>query len=482
MICAAAYVRVSTDDQTEYSPAVQLEDILDFAAKNGYYVPQEFIFSDEGISGRTAEKRPGFQAMIRAARKKSNHIQAILVHKYDRFSRNKDDAVLYKALLKKDGVKVVSIKEPIPNDDKFAVIYESMLEAMAEYYSLNLSEEVKKTMRKKAENGDYQSRAPFGYRNKGKTLEIYEPEAKIVRYAFESYASGTPMFSIARELNQLGYKTIRGNEWEMRTVRYMLHNVTYNGYARWTERGKTDWGYEKNPEIIAKGSWKPIIDDDLWSTVQKRLQKQKRHNTPHKRPETEGLHWLSGKIKCSNCGRSLVISHRNKRGGFEMQCGGYNHGQCHVSHSVSSLRLIPAIMDTLKQISQSTEMQSGNYVIQTSTNNDAAINAIKEMIKKSNQKIAKAKEAYLAEIDTLEEYKQTKKTVEKEIAELEKRLNELEQQGTFNPESFSEKLKTVIDTLNGDYSMSDKKKAFSEVVEKVIFNKAADTIKLFLID
>ena len=159
---AMAYVRVSTDEQTEYSPSAQLSDIMDYAAKNNIFIPKDFIFIDEGISGKTAEKRPAFQKMIKLARKKTNNVSLIIVHKFDRFSRKKDDQVLYKALLKKDGVKVISVKEPIPEDDKFAVIYESMLEAMAEYYSLNLAEEVKKTMVKKAENGEYQSVAPFG--------------------------------------------------------------------------------------------------------------------------------------------------------------------------------------------------------------------------------------------------------------------------------------------------------------------------------
>ena len=86
---------------------------------------------------------------IRLARQKNSRLQVILVHKYDRFARSREDAVLYKSLLKKNGVKVISIKEPVPEDDKFAVIYESMLEAMAEYYSLNLAEEVHKTMQKR---------------------------------------------------------------------------------------------------------------------------------------------------------------------------------------------------------------------------------------------------------------------------------------------------------------------------------------------
>ena len=185
MSIAAAYIRVSTDEQTDYSPSAQLADIREYARANGYLIPDEFIFLDEGISGKRADKRPAFQNMIRQARKKSNRIEVILVHKFDRFARNKEDSVLYKALLKKDGVRVISVREPIPQDDKFAVIYESMLEAMAEYYSLNLAEEVNKTMLKKAQMGEWQATAPFGYRSENKSLAIVPEEAKMVRYIFE---------------------------------------------------------------------------------------------------------------------------------------------------------------------------------------------------------------------------------------------------------------------------------------------------------
>ena len=85
---AAAYIRVSTEEQTTYSPAAQLEEIKEFARKNEYCIPEEWIFIDEGISGRKAENRPAFQRMIRLARQKNSRLQVILVHKYDRFARS----------------------------------------------------------------------------------------------------------------------------------------------------------------------------------------------------------------------------------------------------------------------------------------------------------------------------------------------------------------------------------------------------------
>lgn len=141
---AALYIRVSTEDQAEYSPTAQRKALLDYAGRNDMVVDQEHIYIDEGFSGRTARKRPAFMRMISDAKSKPKPFDVILVHKFDRFARNREDSVVYKSLLRsKCGIKVISITEQL-EDDKFSIILESMLEAMAEYYSINLSEEVKK--------------------------------------------------------------------------------------------------------------------------------------------------------------------------------------------------------------------------------------------------------------------------------------------------------------------------------------------------
>ncbi|HCA54337.1 MAG TPA: recombinase family protein, partial [Ruminococcaceae bacterium] len=91
MKTAAAYIRVSTDDQTEYSPASQLEKIRAYAAHNGYNLPAEYIFVDEGISGRHTAKRAAFNRMIAAARQSPKPFDAILVWKFSRFARSRED-------------------------------------------------------------------------------------------------------------------------------------------------------------------------------------------------------------------------------------------------------------------------------------------------------------------------------------------------------------------------------------------------------
>ena len=119
---AAAYIRVSTEDQTEYSPDAQRKAIEKYAKENDMLLLQENIYIDEGISGRKAEKRQAFMQMISDAKQKNRAFDVILVHKFDRFARNKEDSVVYKAMLRKQcNVKVISITESI-EDDKFNII------------------------------------------------------------------------------------------------------------------------------------------------------------------------------------------------------------------------------------------------------------------------------------------------------------------------------------------------------------------------
>jgi DNA invertase Pin-like site-specific DNA recombinase len=101
MKIGAAYIRVSTDDQLEYSPDSQIKLIQQFAKKNDIIVPEEFIFIDEGISGKTAEKRPDFNRMIAIAKQKENSFDVILVWKFSRFARNQEESIVYKKCLKR---------------------------------------------------------------------------------------------------------------------------------------------------------------------------------------------------------------------------------------------------------------------------------------------------------------------------------------------------------------------------------------------
>ena len=121
MKTAAAYIRVSTEDQTEYSPASQLEKICEYAKRNDYIIPDEYIYVDEGISGRHTQKRTGFNSMISTAKQKPKPFDAILLWKFSRFARNREDSIVYKSMLRKQcGIDVISVSENI-GDNKMSV-------------------------------------------------------------------------------------------------------------------------------------------------------------------------------------------------------------------------------------------------------------------------------------------------------------------------------------------------------------------------
>ena len=130
---AAAYVRVSDERQDEYSPDSQLKKIRDYAKANGYILPDEYVFYDDGISGRTAEKRDQFRNLIGLAKEKDHPIDVILVWKFSRFARNQEQSIVYKSALQKIGVDVISVSEPLP-EGPFGSLIERIIEWMDEFY------------------------------------------------------------------------------------------------------------------------------------------------------------------------------------------------------------------------------------------------------------------------------------------------------------------------------------------------------------
>ena len=106
---AAAYIRVSDDRQDEYSPYSQLKLIRQYAKNNDYIVPDEYVFYDDGISGRSVKKRKAFNSMIGYAKSKEHPFDAILVWKFSRFARNQEESIVYKSMLRKINVAVISV-------------------------------------------------------------------------------------------------------------------------------------------------------------------------------------------------------------------------------------------------------------------------------------------------------------------------------------------------------------------------------------
>lgn len=475
MKIAAAYIRVSTDDQIEYSPDSQLRAIQNYAEKNGYYLPEQYIFMDEGISGRTVGKREGFKQMIALAKSTPKPFEAILVWKYSRFARNREDSVVYKSMLRKQcGIDVVSISEST-GDDKMSILFEAMIEAMDEYYSINLSEEVKRGMTEKAKRGGVLSVAPFGYKVVNGEYAIVDSEAMVIKEAFSDYLAGSGFLTIAKKFNAMGVKTHKGNPIENRTIEYWLHNPTYIGKTRWNPTGRTSRDYNNKNIIISDGTHKPIIDDDLWSAVQQKLREDKAKYKSHMRKPQKGMsYWLNGVLRCGKCGCTLA----NYGGSY--QCGNRGKGLCSGNGSISLRVISKIVVDKLEEI-----LDSDNICVKFASSSTAkeepgtsnTLRLLQVKLEEANRKFVRVKEAYENGIDTIEEYKENKQKITKEISDLKNLIEEEENQKqgessenqNQDTTKLKEEIKKVSDILKSDdVSIEEKNGVLKSIIKEIV--------------
>lgn len=471
----ACYIRVSTNDQTEFSPDAQLKAIRNYAKNNDILLDNDFIFVDEGISGRKADKRPAFQEMIKIAKSKPKKFDVILVHKFDRFARSREDSVVYKSLLKKEcNIKVVSITESI-EDDKFSVILEAMLEAMAEYYSLNLSDEVKKGMTEKASRGQYQSSPPFGYKMEKGILTIIEDEANIIKLIFEKFSNKEMnKLQIAKYINDLGYRTHRGNKFENRTIQYILENPVYIGYARWTPTGRLKRGQKTDDTIITKSEHQPIISEQLFAQANELIEKSKKINKKHFRSDTSHLHWLNGLIRCKFCGCTIV---RNTKDFY--QCNGYTKGKCNKSQLIKIGTIEKAILEQIQK--EFTSNININVKFGLNKKNTDETYILLSELEKLKEKERRIKEAYMNGIDTLEEYKENKTYLETQKEMLNSQLKKMNDKKQIkNQENIiKEQLKTVYNILIDEkIDMSRKYEVSHMIIDKIDFARDDNVLEL----
>lgn len=411
---AAAYIRVSTDDQIEYSPDSQKKAIVDYAQKHGYIVPETFIYMDEGISGRNT-KRPEFQRMIGAAKQKPRLFEAILVWKFSRFARNREDSIVYKSMLRKQcGIDVISISEQL-GEDKTSILIEALLEAMDEYYSINLAEEVVRGMSEKARRGGVLGSAAFGYHIENGVLAPDPDEAPIVKKIFEDCAAGKSTRKIAMQLNEFGIRTRYGNRWDNRNVEYLLRNRTYTGKMHWTPGGtKRQAHADKITEntIISANSHAPIIPEQLFRIVQERMSQNKRKYAGNAHQEHGMMYMLKGLVKCSACGYTLTMSRRNDG----VQCHQYARGKCTESHFIRITKLNRLVLDQIRE-----DMGTGNFITAldgASEISEDRYGFLKKQLGRVKQKLDRVKASYQAGIDTLEEYRENKIRVQSEMGML----------------------------------------------------------------
>ena len=259
----AAYIRVSDERQDEYSPDSQLKKIREYASKEDCIIPDEYVFYDDGISGKSVKKRGDFNRMIAMAKDKSHPFDIIYVWKFSRFARNQEESMVYKNLLRKKDVSVVSVSEPIP-EGHYGTLIERIIEWMDEFYLINLSTEVQRGMTEKVTRGEPVVPPPLGYIMKdGEYIPDEESgAADIIREIFDRFINGDAMRDIATTFHKRGFRTRNGLPVDNRRIEYILNNPCYIGKLRYSADGSRAVSHRQfdNENILTiDGHHKPII-------------------------------------------------------------------------------------------------------------------------------------------------------------------------------------------------------------------------------
>jgi site-specific DNA recombinase len=324
----ALYARVSSERQAEKDLSIpaQLKALKRYALERNWEVVAEYV--DEAESARTAN-RPKSKEMVATARRKPKPFATILVWKLSRFARNREDSIVYKSLLRKHGVQVISINEPV-DDSAAGKLLEGMIEVIDEFYSTNLSQDTIRGMKENVERGFYNGGyPPFGY-VKAKVrvgnvekakLEPNQVEASIVKRIFDMALHGAGAKEIVKTLTRDGLRTRTGKLWSTTAINYILRNEVYTGTLVWNSKDKTFGKALKKPpeEVIhTPNSHAALVSKEGFERV-RQLLVDRRPKMRHPRTVTS-QYLLSPLLHCAKCGAPMI--------GAPAKSGTYHYYRC----------------------------------------------------------------------------------------------------------------------------------------------------------
>ena len=301
---AVIYARYSSDNQSEQSIEGQLRICEQYAKFNDILILDTYI--DRAMTG-TNDNRPDFQRMLIDSEKKQ--WDYVLVYKFDRFSRDKFQTVTHKKKLKDNGVKVISAMENIP-DSPEGIILESLLEAMSQYYSMELSQKVKRGMNESRLKGNFTGGTLiYGYKVENKKVLIDEEQAEVVRFIYNQYSVGVFVKDIIADLTARGILN-RGKPFARNTVYKILKNEKYSGIYRY------------NDEVFTN-IYPQIVPTDTFNIVRRKIDSNK-----YGKQSTDVVYLLRNKMKCGYCGSSITAESGTSKTGEKKRyykCIGRKH-------------------------------------------------------------------------------------------------------------------------------------------------------------
>ena len=509
----AIYCRVSTEEQSENGYSIDEQERLleEWCKKMGYVIYK--CYSDRGISGKNIKDRPALKELLSDA--KAGKFDMVISWKINRLSRKLEDVLKIVNLLEKNNITFKSYSEPFETDTPAGRMQFQMMALIGEFERGTIAQNVKMGMIAKAKSGNWCGGRVLGYdlvpnnspeeEKKGKNkLEINEKEAEIVRFIFNEYSKGKGYKAITNKMNKLGYKTKKGNNFSVGSIRDILTNPVYIGEIRYNVR--QNWSEKRrrniNPNPIrVKGKHEAIIDRELWDKVQLILESKK--GKPSR--IYDGEYPLTGILRCPKCGAGMVISRTtntladgSKKRIAYYCCGNWKNKGTSVCNS-NTIRVDKANEYVFKKIE---ELVSNEAVIKAVVKNinkerkdkvkpaKRLLGDIDKELEKLDKRKRKIFEAYEDDILTKAEFQIRKDELNEKIRILEEEkkplLNTISEDVSeeIPYEFIKDILKNFSKVLNSNVSREQQKKLLHMIISEITMNESReiDSIKLNIND
>jgi site-specific DNA recombinase len=485
MKTAVIYARFSSDNQRSESIDAQVRACKEYAQKEGYKILK--VYADEALSGRT-DDRPQFLQMISDA--KHRRWEAVIVHKLDRFSRDRYDSMHYKYELRKHGVEIVSVLERIDGSPE-SIILEAVIQGMNEYYSRNLAREVMKGMRENAIKAKFNGgRPPLGYDiDKDNNYVINEHEAEAIRLIYERFVEGKGYMAICKELNNLGFRTKAGNHFGKNSLHDILKNERYTGVyifnrAAARVRGVRSRMKKSAEEIIRiEGGVPAIVSQELWEKVRRKMANNQRTGASK---NAKTVYLLTGKVRCGKCGGSMNgrSSSNGRQKYYYYSCtNARQKGTCDAK-MIGKEELEKSVLNTVYNdvLSDKAIEETADFIVTKMAQEKANMPESIAQLKKQLEGVEKKIQGYIQTIEdglyssALKEPFLQAEEEKEQLLSLIKAEEEFVKSRSFSREQVLEYLRTF--TTIREVDPKAQKKALSTLIDKVTVTDETVTIRV----
>lgn len=509
----AIYCRVSTEEQSENGYSIDEQERLleEWCKKMGYVIYK--CYSDRGISGKNIKDRPALKELLSDA--KAGKFDMVISWKINRVSRKLEDVLKIVNLLEKNNITFKSYSEPFETDTPAGRMQFQMIALIGEFERGTIAQNVKMGMIAKAKSGNWCGGRVLGYdlvpnnspeeEKKGKNkLKINEKEAEIVRFIFNEYSKGKGYKAITNQINKLGYKTKKGNDFSVGSIRDILTNPVYIGEIRYNVR--QNWSEKRrrniNPNPIrVKGKHEAIIDRELWDKVQLILESKK--GKPSR--IYDGEYPLTGILRCPKCGAGMVISRTtntladgSKKRIAYYCCGNWKNKGTSVCNS-NTIRVDKANEYVFKKIEELVSNEAMIKAVVKNINKERKdkvkpakrlLGDIDKELEKLDKRKRKIFEAYEDDILTKEEFQTRKNELNEKIRILEEEkkplLNTISEEVSeeIPYEFIKDILMNFSKILNSSVSREQQKKLLHMIISEITMNESREieSIKLNIND